>query len=260
MPYQLSLFSDNPEYDKFVEKFEPKRTTDDCYTPSAVYDAIRTWACSQYDKDPETVVRPFFPGGDYEGYSYPDGCFVLDNPPFSILSQIVTFYLMRGISFFLFAPTLTCLASKRCLEIAHLITDADIVYENGAVVPTSFVTNCEPGVVLRSEPGLSEIINRTCKGLKNTVKHPKYVYPDHVVTAAICQTYARRGVEFCVRREDCVRIGSLDSQRDAKKSIFGGGLLLSDRAAADRAAADRAAAIEWALSARERAIIDSLGN
>lgn len=28
------------EYDAFVEKFKPKKTTDDCYTPANVYDAV----------------------------------------------------------------------------------------------------------------------------------------------------------------------------------------------------------------------------
>nr|DAH27046.1 MAG TPA: hypothetical protein [Caudoviricetes sp.] len=29
---QLEIFQDNAEYDAFVEKFKPKKTTDDCYT------------------------------------------------------------------------------------------------------------------------------------------------------------------------------------------------------------------------------------
>lgn len=39
-----------------------------------------------------TIVRPFWPGGDYEDFDYPTGCVVIDNPPFSILSKIVRFY------------------------------------------------------------------------------------------------------------------------------------------------------------------------
>lgn len=27
-------------YEEFVEKFKPKLTTDDCYTPAKVYDAV----------------------------------------------------------------------------------------------------------------------------------------------------------------------------------------------------------------------------
>ena len=32
------------DYDAFVENFKPKRTTDDCYTPPAVYEAVKGWA------------------------------------------------------------------------------------------------------------------------------------------------------------------------------------------------------------------------
>ena len=95
-------------YEEFVDKFKPKKTTDDCYTPPAIYEVIRDWACNEFEIDPAVIVRPFYPGGDYEHYEYPDGCVVLDNPPFSILSKICNFYLERGIKFFLFAPSLTC--------------------------------------------------------------------------------------------------------------------------------------------------------
>ena len=75
-------------YDELVEKFKPKKTTDDCMTPPQVYDVVRDWACREYNINPERIVRPFWPGGDYENFDYPDGCVVLDNPPFSIISKI----------------------------------------------------------------------------------------------------------------------------------------------------------------------------
>lgn len=31
----------NETYEKFVEKFKPKKTTDDCYTPPEVYKLIK---------------------------------------------------------------------------------------------------------------------------------------------------------------------------------------------------------------------------
>ena len=37
---QISMFIDNPEYEAFTQKFEPKKTTDDCYTPAQVYEAV----------------------------------------------------------------------------------------------------------------------------------------------------------------------------------------------------------------------------
>ena len=70
------------DYDGFVEKFKPKKTTDDCYTPPAVYETIKNWACSEYGIDPSKVVRPFYPGGDYESFDYSGGKVVVDNPPF----------------------------------------------------------------------------------------------------------------------------------------------------------------------------------
>lgn len=92
---------------EFLEKFKPKLTTDDCYTPENIYACVRDWAVDRYGLAGAEVVRPFFPGGDYEHYDYPEGCVVIDNPPFSILSNICRFYDKRGIRYFLFAPALT---------------------------------------------------------------------------------------------------------------------------------------------------------
>ena len=52
------------DYEKFVEKFKPKKTTDDCYTPPAVYAAVKNWAVKEYGLEDCTIVCPFFPGGD----------------------------------------------------------------------------------------------------------------------------------------------------------------------------------------------------
>ena len=92
-------------YEDFVNKFKPKKTTDDCYTPPAIYEAVKNWACNKYGILPDSIVRPFYPGGDYEHYPYPAGCTVLDNPPFSILTKICEFYLANDIKFFLIAQT-----------------------------------------------------------------------------------------------------------------------------------------------------------
>lgn len=264
---QLELFDDNPEYDAFTEKFQPKKTTDDCYTPPLVFDAIRDWACDRYGIDPANIVRPFYPGGDYESFPYQDGCVVLDNPPFSILSRICEFYLNRGIPFFLFAPSLTAFAGRSVvLRMNHIICDADITYENGAVVRTAFVTSFGGDVIAQTAPDLGKAIRAACDKIKAETRReiPKYTYPDHILTAAMLQRYSKYGVDFSVRRKDCAFVPRLDAQKEAGKSIFGGGLLLSERAAAERAAAERvaaerAAAHVWALSEREKGIVAGLG-
>lgn len=61
-------------YEEFVEKFKPKKTTDDCYTPPVVYDAVAEWVASEYGVNRDNFVRPFYPGGDYENYDYEKNC------------------------------------------------------------------------------------------------------------------------------------------------------------------------------------------
>ena len=121
-------------YEEFVEKFKPKKTTDDCYTPPVVYDAVADWVASEYGVNRENFVRPFYPGGDYENYSYSKDAIVVDNPPFSILSKIVDFYISKNVPFFLFAPNLTLFNCLRNRECSALVTDANIIYDNGANV------------------------------------------------------------------------------------------------------------------------------
>ena len=282
MSEQLSLMDDNPDYKAFVDKFKPKLTTDDCYTPPIVYDAIRDWVCKKYGIDPAQIVRPFYPGGDYERFDYPQGCIVLDNPPFSILTKICAFYLDRQTQFFLFAPSLTVFSGKKiAMKMNHIVCDADITYANGANVRTAFVTNLDGDIVAQSEPDLQRIVKEAnVANLRATKPElPKYTYPDEVLTAAMLQRYSKYGIEFVVRKEDCVLISALEAQRKAKKTVFGGGLLLSEKAAAEKAAAEKAAAekaaaekaaaekaaaekaaaTQWRLSEAEKRLVASLG-
>ena len=94
-------------YDAFVEKFKPKKTTDDCYTPPGVYNIVLDYVREKVDLTGCRIVRPFYPGGDYENEEYKDSDVVIDNPPFSIITRIVRFYMEQNIRFFLFAPYLT---------------------------------------------------------------------------------------------------------------------------------------------------------
>ena len=97
------------DYDSFVKKFDAERakTTDDCYTPPAIYEAVLDWLKSKVDLSGKEIKRPFYPWGDYKTELYHSNCVVVDNPPFSIFSEILTFYIAMGVKFFLFAPALT---------------------------------------------------------------------------------------------------------------------------------------------------------
>lgn len=249
------MFEDNSEYDAFVEKFKPKKTTDDCYTPPYIYDCVLAWAREEYSLGTRPIVRPFYPGGDYQNFHYPNNCVVVDNPPFSILSKIMDWYNQQGIDYFLFAPALTVLST--CGERANaIITDSSIIYENGANVKTAFVTNLGDYKIHVSADLHDRIKTTQEKARKETtVELPKYTYPTHVLTAAIIQKIASHGQNLRIKADDCRFCRGLDAQRKTGKTLFGAGFLLSERAAAERAAAERANATVWELSEREKQII-----
>ena len=248
------------EYYEFISKFEARHTTDDCYTPPAVYDTVAGWVAKRYNLDQNKFIRPFVPGGDYQAQTYPPDSVVVDNPPFSILTSIVKWYAARGIRFFLFAPALTTLKPWLAeFGVCAICAATDITYDNGCRVATSFLTNMEPDrVVTMSSPELYTLLRETDKNNQKK-QMPKYKYPDEVLTAAMLNYLSMHGVEYQVSATDTAAIATLDSQREAKKTIFGGGFLLSEKAAAEKAAAEKAAAICWTLSERERNIIKKLG-
>lgn len=264
------------DYEGFVEKFKPKKTTDDCYTPPAVYDAVLGWLRENADIEGCEIVRPFYPGGDYENYPYPANCVVVDNPPFSIMVKILRFYQANGIRFFLFAPHLT-LFSPSQIQWTCIVANAAIKYDNGALVSTSFVSNLFGDIRIMTSPDLYQRIKRGNRGDDN--RQDKYSYPMSVVTAALLGKIAKH-INFKVNASECVQIRKLDCQRG--KAVYGGGFLISEqksaeraavereaaeravlaRAAADREAAEREALREttvWELSEREKEIIKNLG-
>ena len=260
---QITFADIDPEYQAFVDKFKPKKTTDDCYTPDNIYKVVLDWVVKEYGIDPDKVVRPFWPGGDYMSEDYPEGCTVVDNPPFSICTKITRDYNAAGIKFFLFCPYLTCFqASARENDVTFIITSESITYENGAQVGTAFVTNLDNEYRARAVPELARAIKEANKiNLRNGKKEiPKYKLPDEICTAAMLGYMAAHDTALNIRKEDAYFYKVLDAMKANKKSgIFGGAFLLSEKAAAEKAAAEKAAAVEWQLSRAEKEIVRSLG-
>ena len=242
----------NDEYNEFLDKFDVAKTTDDCYTPQIVFDAIEKWVKEEYQITQKTI-RPFYPNGDYQKENY-ESKVVIDNPPFSILSEIISWYNERGIKYFLFAPSVACLQPKR--KACAICIGVSVTYENGAKVPTSFVTNLESNVA-RTSPELYKIISDADEiNREGITKHiPSYEYPNEVITAAMMSKLSKYGQNLIIKDSDASdKIGELDSQKEFGKGIFGGAYLLSEKAAAEKAAAT-----VWSLSEREIGIIKSLG-
>ena len=269
------LSDDDEEYQEFLKKFEAKKTTDDCYTPDNIYDAVRDWVAEKYKIGNAAIVRPFYPGGDYKSEEYPSGCVVIDNPPFSIISEICEWYVRKKIRFFLFAPTLTLLGIMRGAA-NYVACGCSVVYENGASVNTSFVTNMGDNKIVAAAD-LREILDgENKKNLKKLHREmPKYSYPDEVLTATMLCYMAAHGMSLEIGGSDVHFIRALDAQKASGKGLFGSGFLLSEKAAAEKAAAEKAAAEKaaaekaaaekvnteiWELSEREWKIVRGLGN
>jgi len=253
-------------YEGFVDKFKQKKTTDDCFTPKEVMDTVIDYVNEKYPLAGKQIIRPFFPGGDFESVDYPDNCVVIDNPPFSILSKICRFYIERNIKFFLFCPHLTAFSSD--IDVTHIITGAAITYENGAVVKTSFVSNMFGDVKILGDAELHDKLKRIQKRDNKTL--PKYQYPDNIITVSKVAYCVEKGVNVTFFKDDLKYCRAMDAQKMHGVTLFGSGFLASNKAAAEmvaaaeKAAAKKAAAatenvITWELSQREKEIIKSLG-
>ena len=256
---------EDEEYQVFVEKFKPKKTTDDCYTPQPVYEAVRNWCRKKYGiGESVRVVRPFYPGGDYTKEDYSGDCVVIDNPPFSILSSICEWYEKRGIRYFLFAPALTLLSTMSG-RARYVAAGVSVTYANGANVSTSFVTNMGTDRAA-AEPELKRLVQEANDAFlkENRKELPKYSYPDNVLASSMLSYLAIHGTEFHLSDNDAAFVRGLDAQKDKGKVLFGGGFLISEKAAAEKvaaekAAAEKAAAEKWSLSPKEKDIISKLG-
>lgn len=248
------------DYEAFVDKFKPKLTTDDCYTPQPVYDAILSWVTGRYGIAKENVVRPFYPGGDYEHFEYSPNSVVVDNPPFSILANIVRFYIQKGQKFFLFAPHLTLFSTVREQDVSAIIANAQIKYHNGAVVNTSFITNLDNDATIHVSSKLRNAIrlssNNETKGTP-----PTYEYPKEVITSTMLGKLTTRGVDFDIPKARTKFIRALDEQRKMKKAVYGGGYFIPRDIAEELSvylADSKQKEYVFTLSENENNIVDSL--
>ena len=249
-------------YDAFVEKFEQKLTTDDCYTPPAVFDVVQKFVDENVAplKD-RKIIRPFFPGGNYEDLSqYPEGCIVLDNPPFSILSKILRFYAEHRIDFFLFGPHLTLFSASDVKELTYLPVCAPVTYENGAVVSTGFITNMTPGLKIWIPAGFRHAIREV---QRDETPIDEYLIPPCVVTSSRLGTVAGvKGCEVKIMADECLYIKNLDAMDQQGKGLYGGGYLITPEKAEmiekEKEKEKEKRTHTFLLSDREKAIVESL--
>lgn len=197
-PKGLKGGSGNPiifrDYESYVAKFaDNPKTTDDTFTPRDVFEAVVKYVGTVIDMSGKVVLRPFFPGGDYEHSDYPDNGVVIDNPPFSIFTKICAFYTAREIPFFLFGPGLTI--ASCCKYCTAVIVADQITFENGAKVKCNFASNLYGDTMITTAPLLNDLI-KACPSQDTKVNLPKYEYPDEVLSVSDMQTICKGGGSF----------------------------------------------------------------
>ena len=245
-------------YEDFIAKFDIPKTTDDCYTPPEIYDVVVQFCSYEFTRviAGKNIHRPFYPNGNYlaEMQSYTDDDVVIDNPPFSILAKIVRNYMAAGVKFFLFAPGLTVFNLLRVKGVAVVLGNNKIVYANGAVVKTAFVTNMQPSgirVMLRESLGVAI---KAAQGNKKS-KRVLQVFDKHLFNSTRLEKF-RIDMDIC--DNECVYNPNW---------AFGGGLLLSDNAVemiAERVEreerVERVERVERPLTEEQKLCLDALNS
>lgn len=227
MTLNANLPKDKRNYKDFVDKFKPKKTTDDCYTPDLVYDVVKNYVIDKFNIDESSIVRPFWPGGDYEHDDY-DGKVVVDNPPFSILTKIVNFYIENNVKFFLFCNSMTSinLIRKNFGKSTIIPLSENIVYQNGAVVPTSFITNLfNDDTIVYFDPNFKNNLKDAVEQINNKAVHhvPHYEYPANVIRVTDIVKAGRASSEpIIIKSKSSYYAIKLDCQKKYHKQIFGG--------------------------------------
>ena len=238
------------DYESYVAKFQNNgKTTDDTYTPRDVYEAVLQYVGEITDLTGKSILRPFYPGGDYENAEYPEDGVVIDNPPFSMFTEIVKFYSSLGIPFFLFGPGLTIMSVVAYCTV--VIVSDQITFDNGAKVNCNFATNLMGDVAATTSVRLSRLL-RQCPSQDAKVNLPKFQYPLEVVSASDFQTIARGDEDFSLLRSECLLIRKLGCGR----KLFGNHLLTtSELGKAKEKAKEKAKNVQvLALSEKEKRI------
>lgn len=232
----------------------PGISNDEFYTKPEIYEVVKNWAVKHNQWEGREVVRPFWPDADYQTYDYPEGCVVIDNPPFSKVSQIVKWYGDHGIDYFLFCTGTSCLNVN---APSHVCTDIHLPFENGGDANISFVSS--KGPLIMSAPDLYQQLMRAKKVLNRRVVRTEW--PIGLVTGALVGKMSRHGVHYVetVGKQHLY----VDEMRSYQSKPFGGAYLVPRENCAKAVAEMKKLAYEHdvrtvTLSDREIAMIEEL--
>lgn len=205
-------------------------TADECYTSPEVYDTVLKYVIERYHLQGKHIVRPFVPGGNYQQYVYDKNDVVIDNPPFSMTTEITKWYINHDIPFFLFINGIYAVSLSRGLhgKATVIATNANVSFwhkPNNKVIKMGFVTNLEPkNIVLRGDVALTDKLNDLVK--KKTLN--KFKYPKNIIRNSDVSTAINRGVELQLTTDNCLFENNLDYHKKHKLSDVHGGCYLVD--------------------------------
>ena len=216
--YSAAVYTD---YESWRAHFsDTPKTTDDTYTPQDVYECILRWLGGKIAG--RQILRPFYPGGDYQSVSYGRDAVVVDNPPFSIQAEIVRWYVARHIPFFLFCNGMT--AIRFAMQCTVISIGGSIQFENGALVCVSFLSNLFDDIGVMSAPDLWSSI-QCCASQQSTAKSmTQYRWPCQVLSMSDMNQFARYGLHVALPRS-VIRV----MKKPRGVNIFGGRLLVSTK-------------------------------
>ena len=205
------------DYAAYVKKFLPNYvyTTDDTFTPPKVYQAVIDWLTMEGKTQGRRILRPFYPGGDFEAIDYQPGDFVVDNPPFSQMIRIVRFYQENKIDFFLFYDRRYSLSYLR-EGLTLIYINENIEFENGALIVPAFVSNVFDGAAVYSSKTLNEMIKA---GQVEQTK-PRNEYPDDVFSFTIFEKIAKLK-DYIIPHDKIARVKKLIDKNGRVWSPFG---------------------------------------
>ena len=146
-------------------------------------------------------------------------------------------------------------------DYTGIVVGVEIVYDNGAKVSTSFVSNMFGDIRILGDVDLHQRLKKVQE--LNKACLPSYKYPDNIITANTISQIVSRGVSIKIKKKDVMCHPIMDAQKPMKKKIFGGGFIVSDRVADEikrmKEKEIQRKVVHWELSNREKEIIKTLG-
>lgn len=205
-------------------------TNDECYTSPELYDTVLKYAVERYNLQDKHIVRPFVPSGNYQQYVYDKNDVVIDNPPFSMTTEITKWYINHDIPFFLFINGLYAVSLSRGLhgKATMIATNANVSFYHkpkNKVIKLGFVTNLEPkNIVLRGDVALTNKLNSLTK--KKALN--KFKYPENLIKNSDILKAIRSGVELQLTTNNCLFEDNLDYNKEHKLNAVHGGCYIVD--------------------------------